>query len=226
MWRRKWQSTPVFLPGESQGRGSLVGCRLWGHTGWTWLKWPDAMIFVFRMLSFKPTFSLSTFTFIKRLFSYSSLSALRLYAPQIQVHVRVGLWPIFCGIIFSFPSSSCSAQFQVALSSLLWLWCRRACLILLNSHGCYCNLRLKAIGTAFQNCPPYWTWPLFFLPLRANNLGQRGVLLSSLWASAVLIPHSHHHLFQILFKNSLLFKKKKKTWQKNVEQWQLDFTKG
>ena len=31
-WRRKWQSTPVFLPGESQGRGSLVGCRLWGRT--------------------------------------------------------------------------------------------------------------------------------------------------------------------------------------------------
>ena len=31
-WRRKWQPTPLFLPGESQGRGSLVGCRLWGHT--------------------------------------------------------------------------------------------------------------------------------------------------------------------------------------------------
>ena len=31
-WRRKWQPTPVFLPGESQGRGSLVGCRPWGHT--------------------------------------------------------------------------------------------------------------------------------------------------------------------------------------------------
>ena len=30
-WRRKWQPTPLFLPGESQGRGSLVGCRLWGH---------------------------------------------------------------------------------------------------------------------------------------------------------------------------------------------------
>ena len=26
-WRRKWQPTPVFLPGESQGRGSLVGCH-------------------------------------------------------------------------------------------------------------------------------------------------------------------------------------------------------
>ena len=31
-WRRKWQPTPVFLPGEFQGWGSLVGCRLWGCT--------------------------------------------------------------------------------------------------------------------------------------------------------------------------------------------------
>ena len=31
-WRRKWQPTPVFLPGESWGRWCLVGCRLWGHT--------------------------------------------------------------------------------------------------------------------------------------------------------------------------------------------------
>ena len=37
---------------------------------------PDAMILVFSMLSFKPTFSLSSFTFIKRLFSSSSLSAI------------------------------------------------------------------------------------------------------------------------------------------------------
>jgi len=38
---------------------------------------PDAMIFVFWMLSIKPTFSLSTFTYIKRLLSSSSLSAIR-----------------------------------------------------------------------------------------------------------------------------------------------------
>ena len=31
-WSRKWQPTPVFLPGESQGQGSLEGCRLWGRT--------------------------------------------------------------------------------------------------------------------------------------------------------------------------------------------------
>ena len=30
--RRRWHPTPVFLPGESQGRGSLVGCRPWGRT--------------------------------------------------------------------------------------------------------------------------------------------------------------------------------------------------
>ena len=39
LWRRKWQPTPVFLPGESQGRGSLVGCHLWGRTELAWLKW-------------------------------------------------------------------------------------------------------------------------------------------------------------------------------------------
>ena len=38
-WRRKWQPTPVFLPGESQGRGSLVGCCLWVAQSRTWLKW-------------------------------------------------------------------------------------------------------------------------------------------------------------------------------------------
>ena len=31
-WRSKWQPTPVFLSGESQGRGSPVGCHLWGRT--------------------------------------------------------------------------------------------------------------------------------------------------------------------------------------------------
>ena len=31
-WRKKWQPIPVFLPGESQGRGNMVGCRLWDRT--------------------------------------------------------------------------------------------------------------------------------------------------------------------------------------------------
>ena len=47
---------------------------------------PDAMIFVFWMLSFKPTFSLSSFTFIKRLFSSSSLSAIKVVS---SAHLRL-----------------------------------------------------------------------------------------------------------------------------------------
>ena len=39
-WRRKWQPTPVFLPGESHGQRSLAGCRLWGHKKWTRLSTP------------------------------------------------------------------------------------------------------------------------------------------------------------------------------------------
>ena len=31
-WRKKWQPTLVFLPEESQGRESLMGCHLWGRT--------------------------------------------------------------------------------------------------------------------------------------------------------------------------------------------------
>ena len=45
---------------------------------------PDAMILVFWMLTFKPTFSLSSFTFIKRLFSSSSLSAIRVVSSAYQ----------------------------------------------------------------------------------------------------------------------------------------------
>ena len=37
-WRRKWKPTPVLLPGESQGWGSLVGCRHGVAQSWLWLK--------------------------------------------------------------------------------------------------------------------------------------------------------------------------------------------
>ena len=57
---------PIYFP-WSDGTGPMMPS--WHHE--------DAMIFVFWMLSFKPTFSLSSFTFIKRLFQSSSLSAIR-----------------------------------------------------------------------------------------------------------------------------------------------------
>ena len=66
---------------------------------------PDAMILVFWMLSFKPTFSLSSFIFIKRLFSSSSLSAIRvvssaylgllIFLPAILILACASSSPVF-----------------------------------------------------------------------------------------------------------------------------------
>ena len=67
---------------------------------------PDAMILVFCLLSFKPAFSLSSFTFIKRLFSSSLLSAIRvvssaylrllIFLPAILIPACASSSPAFC----------------------------------------------------------------------------------------------------------------------------------
>ena len=54
-WRRKWQPTAVFLPGESQGQASLVSCRLWGRTESdttdpTWRQQQHMCLFLFRSI--------------------------------------------------------------------------------------------------------------------------------------------------------------------------------
>ena len=74
----------------------------------------DAMIFVFWMLSFKPAFSLSSFTLIKRLFSSSSLSALRVVT---SAYLRL---LIFLPAIFSPVYASSSQAFHM-MSSPWWL---------------------------------------------------------------------------------------------------------
>ena len=45
-WRRKWQPTPVFLPGESQGRGSLMGWCLWVAQSRTRLKSLNSSVYM------------------------------------------------------------------------------------------------------------------------------------------------------------------------------------
>ena len=153
-WRKKWQPTPVFLPGESQGQRSLVGCHYGVAQSRTRLKWLsssssnsssnlviifllrskrlliswlqspsavilepkimksatvstvspsichevmglDTMIFVFWMLSFKSAFWLSSFTFVKRLFSCSSFSALRVVSSA-YLRLLIFLWKEWC----------------------------------------------------------------------------------------------------------------------------------
>ena len=56
---------------------------------------PDALILVFWMLSFRPTFSLSSFTFIKRLFSSSSLSAIRVVLGYTKILRNIETNPNF-----------------------------------------------------------------------------------------------------------------------------------
>ena len=88
---------------------------------------PDAMILVFWMLSFKPTYSLSSFTFIKRLFSSSSLSAIRvvssaylrllIFLPAILIPDYVSSSPVFLMMYSQFSS----VQFSRSIvSDSLW----------------------------------------------------------------------------------------------------------
>ena len=80
-WRRKWQPTPVFLPGESQGQGSLVGCRLWGRrVGHDWrdlaaayLRWMLSQSF------FAPGFLFQCYTCESHWYSRGQYSIVWLY---------------------------------------------------------------------------------------------------------------------------------------------------
>ena len=74
-WRRKWQPTPVFLPGESQGQGSLVGCHLWGHTesdtNWSDLAAAAAAVYICQSQDLILSFPLSSPLLTKSSFSKS-----------------------------------------------------------------------------------------------------------------------------------------------------------
>ena len=75
--------------------------------------WLDAMIIVFWILSFKPVFSLSSFTFIKRLFSSSSLSAIRVVS---SVYLRL---LIFLTTILILACASSSLAFHMIYYSCI-----------------------------------------------------------------------------------------------------------
>ena len=79
---------------------------------------PDAMIFVFRMLSFKPAFSLSSFTLIKRLFGFFLLSAIRMASSTyLRLLIYFNIYAKFlpaigksgslCSLRWSLRDSSC-----------------------------------------------------------------------------------------------------------------------
>ena len=83
---------------------------------------PDAMIFVFWMLSFQPTFSLSSFPFIKRRFSSSSLSVLRvvssaylkllIFLPAILIPACSSSSPAFLMMYFAYKLNKLGDNIQ------------------------------------------------------------------------------------------------------------------
>ena len=103
-WRRKWQPTPVFLPGESQGWGSLVGCHLWGHTeSDTTEGLSSSIVDLQYCASFKCT--------VKWL-SYA----------HTHTHTHTHTYPFFLGFFFHTMITECWVEFPVLyLLSILYL---------------------------------------------------------------------------------------------------------
>ena len=113
----------------------------------------DSMIFVFWLLSFKPAFSLSSFTFIKRLFSSSSLSVIR-----VVPFAYLRLLTFICEILIS-PYASSSLAFHMMYAAHK-----------LNKQGdsialTYLFLNLEPIyWDCNKNCHFPVLWPLLSFP--------------------------------------------------------------
>ena len=81
---------------------------------------PDAMLFVFWMLSFKPAFSLSSFTFIKRLFNSSSFSAIRVVSSAYLRLLIVLLAILILACALSSPAYKLESDNTKEVIPLLW----------------------------------------------------------------------------------------------------------
>ena len=128
-WRRKWQPTPVFLPGESHGQRSLVSYNPWGRkqldtTGYTrlWLCWKRGILQYFSYL-YRSSMYLSElfYNFSKRFFVNFICSCFI---------VLLLLWKIFLWVI----SSNCVLLNKEMLQSLVHWSCIGLLLLLLLSR--------------------------------------------------------------------------------------------
>ena len=115
------------------------------------------------MLSFKPTFSLFTFTFIKRLFSSSSLSAIKvvssaclrllIFLPAILIPPCFSSTPPFCMIYSAYKLKYfCAWSLEKCHAGGLWLGLKSLCALEQEGEPC---LRLKAKRGVGQSC---WNW--------------------------------------------------------------------
>ena len=113
-WRRKWQPTPVFLPGESQGRGSLVGCPSMGshRVGHNWSDLAVAAAVLGKIYFF---------FFQNRVL----LSALKTFSGRFPSSV------IFFMASGNFPVSSWSEE---GASPVIWMFLKPSLFLKLSNH--------------------------------------------------------------------------------------------
>ena len=128
-----------------------------------YLPWSDGtsiMILVFWMLSFKPTFSLSSFTFIKRLFS-SSLSAIRVMVSaylRLLIFLSAILQLFWCLFLLSFfthwrqPGTYMCLQAHLILLPKLWVmdWDCKVCMVSADTSSVISWHRIS-VGKAFMS---------------------------------------------------------------------------
>ena len=120
-WRRRWQPTPVFLPGECQRRGSLVGCHLWGRTE------SDTTAAAASSSDYFP----SIFWVVVSLASewmHGFVPRWRLkgdplqifgYLPSLHIALSSALWPL---AVLGFPDSQlCLLRFSESLPDSAWV---------------------------------------------------------------------------------------------------------
>ena len=114
--RRKQQPTPVFLPGESQGRGSLVGCHLWGHieSDTTEVTQQQQQVYIYDITQF--SFShmyTSTFFKVKPSILHCSYCAYTSFLHTKKDHVVI--YTATCPI-----SQGCETSHEITDEKVLW----------------------------------------------------------------------------------------------------------
>ena len=103
---------------------------------------PDAMIFVSWTLSFQPTFSLFSFTFIKRMFSSSSLSAIRVASSaylSLLIFLQQSQFQLVLHSVFSFIQWMLPIWSQIPLPFLNFAW-TSVCSLFMYSWSLACRI--------------------------------------------------------------------------------------
>ena len=122
-WRRKWHPTPVFLPGESQGWRSLVGCRLWGRTESDMTEAPQQLAMGHRRCTVSLRCIMLYLSALCRYVFFYKLKIECLWQPYIdQVHQHLFFPNSICSLYVSmtyFGNSSNILSFSLSLY-LLW----------------------------------------------------------------------------------------------------------